>query len=104
MKMLPALNFEGLYRLFFKSTGYLIMKMLCLAIISVCCLNSYASPFESLLQTPQEARDSYNVQREIARENNDTYTLRSLENNINHPGNSRDITSNYRNPAPRTYR
>lgn len=62
-----------------------------------CGLNSYASMYDSLLQTREEARESYNVQREIARANNDSSALWQLNNNYNQQ--TRDVMEDYYNRA-----
>lgn len=78
------------------------MKKIIISLSLLACVeNSYATVVQPLFQTREEARRSYEIQREIARQKNDTATLYELNNNLD--AQRRDITSNYRDPAPRIY-
>lgn len=60
-------------------------KLLVISFLFVCSAGALASSLydSSLTQTRQEAYDSYRIQKEIARQNNDTHKLWQLQNNYN---------------------
>ncbi|HHX3461820.1 TPA: hypothetical protein ACU9OW_000046 [Legionella pneumophila] len=77
-------------------------KLLIVLSLLSCTFNSHASLFdESLTQTKEEARNSYEIQREIARQNNDNGALQQLNNNYN--SQTKDVMEDYRNRALRPY-
>jgi len=75
-----------------------LKKILIALSLFVCSFQSYASIFDQpLTQTQEEARDSYNMQGEIATQNNDTGALQQLNNCYNCQ--TRDVMNDYRNRA-----
>lgn len=76
-------------------------KLIVLSLLS-CGLNCHASLFdESLTQSKEDARNSYEIQREIARANNDMGTLQQLDNC--YTCQTRDVMDDYSSRALRSY-
>lgn len=77
-------------------------KMLIILSLLSCGFNSHASLFdESLTQTKEDARNSYEIQREIARQNNDSGALQQLNNNYN--SQTKDVMGEYNDRALSPY-